>query len=237
MAFPFFMFIFAPQNNKMIMKKYYFVLILTVLCLQCISISAQEGVVKTVPDKGRSGKFFAKLCPEIDVAIDKNDADVYSVYTDGATARFAQGVFRGGKYIVKAGKCVIIKTSEAKEVKYVATTEKRVSFPWDDMISPATDMSLDDFKKEYGVTEGQYIYMLTNLSRNGGFGFTHFGGKTLRAGNFYIITTRKPSGSTGVRLPIVVEGNGAVYNLKGEKVSDPTKPGIYIRNGKKYVVK
>ena len=184
-----------------------------------------------------SGKFFAKLCPETDVAIDKHDADVFSVYTDGATARFSQGVFRGDKYIVKAGNCVIIKTSEEKEVKYEATTEKRVSFPWNDLICPATDMSLADFKKEYSVTEGQYIYMLTNLARNGGFGFTHFGGTTLRAGNFYIITTRKPSGSSGVRLPIVVEDNGAIYNLKGEKVSDPTKPGIYIRNGKKYVVK
>lgn len=31
--------------------------------------------------------------------------------------------------------------------------------------------------------------------------------------------------------------NLPVYNLKGEKVDNPMKPGIYIRNGKKFVVK
>jgi len=219
------------------MKKYDVVLTVIALCLLSTSAFAQVGLVKTVPDKGRSGKFFAKLCPETDVAIDKLDADVFAVYTDGKDARYAQGVFRSGKYIIKAGECVIIKTSKEKNVEYVPTNDKRVSFPWNDLICPSTDMSLEDFKTAYGVTEGQYIYMLTNLSRNGGFGFTHFGGKMLRAGNFYIINTRKPSGSTDVRLPIKEPEDDAIYNLKGEKVKDPTKPGIYIRKGKKYIVK
>ena len=220
------------------MKKHVGILTLIALCLLSISASAQVMVIKTVADKGRSGMYFAKFCPKTDVAIDKHDADVFSVYTDGATARFAQGVFQGGKYVIKAGDCVILKTKEEKEVNVESTIAFRSSFVWNDLICPKTDMSLEAFKLEYDVTEGMYIYMLTNLERNGGFGFTHFGGKTLKAGNFYIINTRKPSGSTGMMMPVeVIDNNGDIYNLKGEKVSDPKAPGIYVRKGKKFIVK
>ena len=33
------------------------------------------------------------------------------------------------------------------------------------------------------------------------------------------------------------EANAPVYNLQGIRVSDTTVPGIYIRNGRKFVVK
>lgn len=220
------------------MRKYFMTLAIMVLCLQCMNALAQDTIViRTVPDKGRSGMYFAKLCPKTNVAIDKINADVFTVYTDGATARFGQGIFQGGKYVIPAGECVIIKTPKETDVEVVTTTSKRSSFLWSDMICPEENISLEDFKDKYNVTEGKYIYMLTNLERNGGFGFTHFGGKTLKAGNFYIINTRKPSGSTGMRMPIVKGDSSAVYNLKGGKVKNPKAPGVYIRNGKKFVVK
>lgn len=229
-------------------------LVLITVYLLCISASAQD-VVKTVADKGTSGKFFAKLCPKTNVAIDKNDADVFAVYTDEGTARFAQGVFRNNKYVIKAGECAIIKTSEEKEVKLESTTSTKSSFIWNDLISPATDQTLEEFKTANGVTEGMYIYMLTNLERNGGFGFTHFGGTTMKAGNFYIITNREPSASgrldmewvdadgnvmneaTAISAVKQVTGDDAVYNLNGVKTAEPTAKGIYIRNGKKFIVK
>ena len=97
--------------------------------------------------------------------------------------------------------------------------------------------------------------MLTNLERNGGFGFTHFGGTTLKAGNFYIIASREPSASGRLEMEWVdAEGNveneataistvkqaagdDAVYSLSGVKMTAPTAKGIYIRNGKKFIVK
>lgn len=230
-------------------------LALIAVCLLSISASAQD-VVKTVADKGTSGKFFAKLCPKTDVAIDKNDADVYSVYTDGGTARFAQGVFRSNKYVIKAGQCAIIKTSEEKDVKLESTTSTKSSFLWNDLICPAADQTLEEFKTAHSVTEGMYIYMLTNLERNGGFGFTHFGGSTLKAGNFYIISTREPSASgrletvwvdadgnveneaTAISAAVKeAAGDDAVYDLNGVKTSAPKAKGVYIRNGKKFIVK
>lgn len=238
------------------MKKNYVIAILFALCLLSNSVMAQENTVRTVADKGTSGKFFAKLCPSTTVAIDKTVADVFSVYTDGATARFAQGRFIGGKYVIKAGECVIIKTSEAKDVPYESSTSRRSSFTWNDLISPGTDMSLEDFKTTYDVTEDQYIYMLTNLERNGGFGFTHFGGTTLKAGYFFIITTREPGASgrlttvwtdadgneineaTGIEAVIKTAEEGTeVYNLQGIKTNETTVPGIYVSKGKKYIIK
>ena len=237
------------QNNRFASR----VLVLITFCLMGISASAQD-VVKTVADKGTSGKFFAKLCPKTDVAIDKNDADVFAVYADGETARFAQGVFRSNKYVIKAGECAIIKTSEEKEVKLESTTSTKSSFLWNDLICPAADQTLEEFKKAHSVTDGKYIYMLTNLERNGGFGFTHFGGTTMKAGNFYIISTKAPSASgrldiewedadgnveneaTAISAVMQAKGDDAVYNLNGVKTAAPTK-GIYIRNGKKFIVK
>lgn len=236
------------------MKKCFFALTLSVLSMMSLNASAQENVVRTVADKGTSGKFFAKLCPTTDVAIDKTEADVFAVYTDGPSARFAQGIFQKSKYVIKAGESVIIKTSEAKDVPYESTTARRSSFAWNDLICPATDMTLEDFKTAYDVTEGKYIYMLTNLERNGGFGFTHFGGTTLKAGNFYIINTREPGASgrlecvwvdadgnetetTGINAVTKTVEDAETYNLQGIRANEPTVPGIYVSKGKKYIVK
>ena len=44
--------------------------------------------------------------------------------------------------------------------------------------------------------------------------------------------------STGVTKVATVEtGDGLIYDLQGRRVEHPAAPGIYIRNGKKYVVK
>jgi hypothetical protein len=97
--------------------------------------------------------------------------------------------------------------------------------------------------------------MLTNLERNGGFGFTHFGGTTMKAGNFYIVTTREPSASgrldtvwedadgnveneaTAVGAVKQASGDDAVYSLNGVRTAEPRAKGIYIRDGKKFIVK
>lgn len=48
-------------------------------------------------------------------------------------------------------------------------------------------------------------------------------------------STPKPTGIHAVQL-IKTEADGAIYNLQGQRVQNPQK-GIYIQNGKKYVMK
>ena len=241
---------YITQMNKLTCRA----VALVAVCLLSISASAQE-VVKTVADKGTSGKFFAKLCAKANVAINKDDAEVYSVYTDKSVARFARLRVRGGMFNLKPGDCVIIKTSEAKEITLEPTTAAS-SIAWNDLICPSKDMTVDEFNTAYDVKEGMYVYMLTNLERNGGFGFTHFGGTTMKAGNFYIITTKVPSASGRLDMEWVDEdgnaldeatainaavkdaaGDDAVYDLNGVKTAAPKAKGVYIRNGKKIIVK
>ena len=238
------------KMNKLIGRA----LAISAVCLLSISASAQD-VVKTVADKGTSGMYFAKVCAKANVAINKDDAMVFSVYTDKAVARFAQLRVRGGKYVLKPGDCVILKTSEAKEITLEPSTAAS-SVAWSSMICPSEDMTVEEFNTAYDVKEGMYVYMLTNLERNGGFGFTHFGGTTMKAGNFYIITTKEPSASGRLDMEWVdadgnvvneataidaavkeTAGDDAVYDLNGVKTAAPKAKGVYIRNGKKILVK
>ena len=48
-------------------------------------------------------------------------------------------------------------------------------------------------------------------------------------------STPKPTGIHAIQL-IKTEADGAIYNLQGQRVQNPQK-GIYIQNGKKYVMK
>ena len=44
------------------------------------------------------------------------------------------------------------------------------------------------------------------------------------------------SETTGIESTERAEEDGAIYNLSGIQVNHPTK-GIYVKNGKKYVIK
>ena len=45
--------------------------------------------------------------------------------------------------------------------------------------------------------------------------------------------------STGISLPETIEttGDAVIYDLSGRRVAGTAKKGVYIRNGKKYIVK
>ena len=52
------------------------------------------------------------------------------------------------------------------------------------------------------------------------------------------ITVFKPEGAPdAVEVINAVEGDGFWYTIEGVRVAEPTQPGLYIHNGKKYIVK
>ena len=101
-----------------------------------------------------------------------------------------------------------------------------------------------------------YIYRLTNNASTGGFGFTFFGGDTMKEGQFFILSTKKPVGAAPLNIVWLDENgfveedgataiksidkadaeDGAIYNLQGVRVN-AAKKGLYIKNGKKYIMK
>ncbi len=197
--------------------------------------SADDNSITTVIDKGESGTCYAKLSPETDVAINKDDAEVFSIYMDMGKAFFNVLRIRGGQNVIKAGDHVIIKTFEPKTIVF-GTSEKQSSVSYDDIICPTEDTPVEDFCTNHPLSEGEYIYMLTNMEKNGGFGFTYFTGKTMKKGNFYIVSTQEPE-TTGIQTvkPSAVSVDGAIYNLQGIRVSNPVEGQIYIQNGRKFV--
>jgi hypothetical protein len=132
-------------------KQFYYLsvraLALLSLCLLCTGASAQT-TVTTVADKGVSGCYFAMLCPTADVAIaiprdadnvpDKSAVSVFSVATDGAKAYFHLLGIQKGRYVVKAGEPVVIKTKEPMVLPLEAASG-RSGVMWNDLICPSAD--------------------------------------------------------------------------------------------------
>ena len=211
------------------------------LCMMTYSSvrAAESDFITTVADKGTSGVYYAVLCPEADVAISKDDAEVFSIYMDMGKAYFNVLRIRSGMNVIKAGDHVIVKTTEPKTIPLLQS-DKRSSVSYDDIICPDEDTSVEDFCANHPVDEGEYIYMLTNMERNGGFGFTHFTGDVMRKGCFFIVSTIEPEtteikAATRERRDGDLSASKVVYDQKGQRVVSPRAGQIYIQGGRKYL--
>ena len=98
-------------------------------------------------------------------------------------------------------------------------------------------------------TPDSYVYVLMNDATNGlGFYQTTTTSFTVGANAAYLPANFDGSGArffslfdddaTGIQnlTPALSEGEGVVYNLRGQRVAQPTK-GLYIVNGKKVIIK
>lgn len=210
------------------------------LTLTTVDASAQEpgNPVTTVADMGTSGMYVATLTPDHDVAIDSQGEEVtaFCIYLDDGLPYVLKMRVQGGKYVVKAGECCVLKTMQPMTLTLESPKTSRSSLWLNDAICPTEDTPVEDFRANHPVAEGEYIYMLTNMEKNGGFGFTYFTGSTMKKGNFYIVSTREPE-TTGIQTVKlnVASVDGAVYNLQGIRVSNPAEGQIYIQNGRKFV--
>ena len=92
-------------------------------------------------------------------------------------------------------------------------------------------------------TDVQYVF--TNPKGNDGFSslqivFTHLseGGNNTCFDNFYLCALSEPTWVAPIQAttPMRMINDDKIYNLAGMEVTNPGK-GIYIRNGKKYIVK
>ena len=203
-----------------------------------------------------------------DVIVKKSDdLKLYSIYVDEGIAYFQALRTFDGQFIIAPNAHVILKTDAPKDnIEYTTATESGknsvlvdevVTLNWggdlyDYQISADPTCELADFRYDNGIKASQYVYRLTN---NGGFGFKFFTGTTMKAGQFFIVSTKKPTGAarlqtvwldengnvegdaTGIQQVDAAEAqDGAIYNLQGVRVN-AAKKGLYIQNGKKFIVK
>ena len=179
--------------------------------------TAQEATVETVTttaDLGESGMFYATFCPQKDVAISKDDADVFSIYTEAGIPNFLKLRVRSGKFVVKAGEPVVVKTTEAKAITLASSTKPSSTFI-NNVVCLHADKSVADYKNENAVPDDATIYLLTNMASNGGFGFTKFTGDKMQRGNFFIVITNSKT-----RAAKDIEDGQPVPYLEGEAGND-----------------
>ncbi len=236
----------SPLCDKMTNRSFIYIFrVLAVSLFVCFNIVVKAQTtgdnITTVNDYGSSGMYFATLCPDHDVAVDKNVGDAFSIYIDLGSPFFNKLRVRGGKYNVKAGECVVFKTAEASSFEVPAAGDDiRSSLFSNDIICLNEDTSTDDFVSNHPVGDGEYIYLLTNMERNGGFGFTHFIGDIMRKGYFFIISTVKPETSAinaATRAKDNISSSSAknIYDQRGHKITKPHAGQIYIQDGRKYI--
>ena len=214
--------------------------------------------VRTVQDKANAKQFVGKYvnnsaCP---VYISAADAKVFSIYVDGDAGYYLACRSIGDKYYINVGDHVIIRTDSEKEVEIHVdkTYTGQSSIGFDDIYDSKAGDDLAAVKAGAGVTDGMYLYRLTNTAGLG-FGFTSFTGTSIKEGQFFIACSKKPDGAGRLNMVWLDEygnvesettgietiesndaDNGAIYNLQGIRIVKPQK-GIYIQKGRKIVVK
>ena len=127
-----------------------------------------------------------------------------------------------------------------------------------DITHPATDVFKGTLGKENiektnlaaGVADGSYYYVLSK--KNGHVALRYTMSKAINANKAYYMTSSAQSAlsfrfadfdddlTTSIKLPVVKEENDSdapIYDMCGRRLQTVPSKGIYIRNGKKYVVK
>lgn len=143
---------------------------------------------------------------------------------------------------VPAGTPVILHSTVAGEYPLMPANNTE----YDDVSANVLKVSAGNVEGDYDETTGEAtIYVLNKVDDTLGF-YPLNAGKTLAAGKCYI----KIEGASGVKFigfniddatginAIINDAiiDGAIYNLSGQRVNNPTK-GIYIVNGKKILIK
>ena len=196
-----------------------------------------------------------------DIKIKKTDAKVYDAYRDevDGTLNMIQFKPKGGYIYIKKNQVALI-ISDNDKVNYEAGDGSQTS--WVDPAAQILIINADAVERldaeAAAIGAGfDYIYGWINSATKGtGFGKVT-SGKTLPAGTLYLyaneddtaaapglnVVWRDENGNieeevTGINeIFSNVQKNGEMYNLQGVRVNGAAQKGIYIQNGKKFVVK
>ena len=144
---------------------------------------------------------------------------------------------------IPAGQGVVLKSSSSTITLTPATTTATYS----DNQLLGTDVALATPANAYCLSKET-----SGKARGVGFYlYTSSDGATIPANRAYLVVSGGPSESrgflgfdeddntTGIGLPeaVVIEGDGPVFDLSGRRVMGQPQKGIYVKNGKKFVIK
>ena len=204
-----------------------------------------------------NGAYWATFSSDKVVFMPSNDVDVYTVVVEGnklATMSGIDGVFGleetisvGGEsvkgYYIPANTGVLLYSLE-ETLTYYTFENKTVDAVDADfnMLKPASEQMTEGFK--------YYKLAYDNYTEKTGLGFywgaAEGGAFTVKPGLAYLAVPQAQAANvkgfsfdgtqTGINGVEATTAKGAIYNLNGQRV-EKAQRGIYIQNGKKFIVK
>lgn len=180
---------------------------------------------------------YTSFCSDVQLDFSGTGVTVYKAKVNNSGSVHLTEVTDGK---VPAGRGVILKAATAGD--YTAT-----------VIEPVENLSNNEL---YGVTVDTEVPWIVGEGENAKYNYILQGGEfkkatgaKLKAGRAYLKTSYNVDATPESRLTIVVDGETTgiktvkgdsdeqgVYDLQGRKVAQPAK-GLYITNGKKFIVK
>ena len=164
----------------------------------------------------------------------------YGFTADGSTTIYKAAVNSGGTAVVltevgdiPAGNAAVLKSSNAT-ITMTLTTSASADYTGNELLGANAAMDAP-----------ANAYCLTGYG--GTLGFYTFTGE-IPANRAYLVVAASSRGflgfdeddnTTGIGLPeaVVIEGDGPVFDLSGRQVMGQPQKGIYVKNGKKFVIK
>ena len=140
---------------------------------------------------------------------------------------------------IPAGKGVILKSTSSTIILTPATTTQTLEGNQLQGVDAAT-----------AAPANAYCLSKETTDKARGVGFYTFTG-TIPAHRAYLVVTGGPSSArgflgfggdgntTGIQLPeaVIIEGDGPIYDLSGRIITGQPQKGVYVKNGKKVVIK
>ena len=140
---------------------------------------------------------------------------------------------------IPAGKGVILKSTSSTIILTPATTTQTLEGNQLQGVDAAT-----------AAPANAYCLSKETTDKARGVGFYTFTG-TIPAHRAYLVVTDGPSSArgflgfggdgntTGIQLPeaVIIEGDGPIYDLSGRIITGQPQKGVYVKNGKKVVIK
>ena len=211
--------------------------------------------------KTNANKFYVKWKGTETIKVKKSDAKVYDAYLDSDnTLNMIQYKVEGGYYHIFAGNAALILTDNA-ELTYETSAHATGTSFVDLVAGLASALKMNNAAAttraalEKLAPAGTEVFVWTN-SATKGVGFGKFTGTNIPVGTLYAYAAEDEAGAPRINwfdengnmedAPADVTGietvatdkeqNGVLYNMQGIRVNNAQK-GLYIKNGKKFIVK
>jgi hypothetical protein len=204
---------------------------LTVTVWPAIDVTANEG--------DAAGEYWATYYNSVMGYTADANTTVYQAKVNGTTTGVV--LTEVASKVIPAGQGVVLKSSSST----ITLTPVTTTATYSDNELQGTDAALTTPANAYCLSKE------TSGSSPRGVGFYTYTLATIPAHKAYLVVDGGPSSArgflgfgdedntTGIGLPeaAVIEGDGPVFDLSGRQVMGQPQKGIYVKNGKKFVIK